>query len=475
MGKKLAVRPREPELHRNPRLLLRLALIVAIYLVAFTILDFITKQFEVLPAVVTWYPPAGLTYALLLVFGVTFTPAVTIALFLSSLFIYRMPQAPYLLLLLAFVISLIYGLGAAFLRKRIHIDGQLRKLRDVAWFVCTTVLVSALLAVLSISGSALTGAMPRSDILRAIFDWWIGETVGVLTITPFLLLCVMPALKRITEGQPVRLHTDRSFPRLSFTDIGQASSIVLALYLVFGVRILDQYQPLFLITLPLIWIALTRSFKGLSVAILALNTGVVFALWLFRFDPAELGELELLMIVNCIIGLLMGAVVTERKRAEEKIVNLAKYPSENPDPVLRLSRDGIVMDANSASGALLRMWGCPVGGPMPQIWRDLASHVLASGENKTIDIDCDGKVYSMFVTPVTEPGYVNLYGHDITKRKQAEEEIKKQLEELQRWQGVMLSRESRILELKREVNELLGKAGQPPCYTSVESENQQDK
>ena len=139
MGKKLAVRPSEPELHRNPRLLLRLSLVVAVYLIAFIILDFITKQFEVLPAVVTWYPPAGLTYALLLVFGVTFTPAVTIALFLSSLFIYRMPQAPYLLLLLAFVISLIYGLGAAFLRKRIHIDGQLRKLRDVAWFVCTTV------------------------------------------------------------------------------------------------------------------------------------------------------------------------------------------------------------------------------------------------------------------------------------------------------------------------------------------------
>ena len=69
MKKKPAARPDEPELHRNPRLLLRLALIVAVYLIAFTILDYITKQFEVLPAVVTWYPPAGLTYALLLVFG----------------------------------------------------------------------------------------------------------------------------------------------------------------------------------------------------------------------------------------------------------------------------------------------------------------------------------------------------------------------------------------------------------------------
>ena len=245
MSKKTAAPARITTLHRNPRLLLRLALIVAVYLIAFTILDYITKQFEVLPAVVTWYPPAGLTYALLLVFGITFTPAVTIALFISSLFIYRMPQAPYLLLLLAFVISLIYGLGAAFLRKRIHIDGQLRKLRDVAWFVCTTVLVSALLAVLSISGSALTGTMSRSEVLRAIFDWWIGETVGVLTVTPFLLIYVMPALKRFVEGQPVRLPTRRSFPLSTLSVIGQAASIVLTLYLVFSAPALANYHPFY--------------------------------------------------------------------------------------------------------------------------------------------------------------------------------------------------------------------------------------
>lgn len=73
--------------HRNPRPLLRAALIVAAYLLAFIVLDFITKQFEGLPGIVAWYPPAGLTYTLLLVFGAGFAPAVTIALLISSLFI----------------------------------------------------------------------------------------------------------------------------------------------------------------------------------------------------------------------------------------------------------------------------------------------------------------------------------------------------------------------------------------------------
>jgi putative nucleotidyltransferase with HDIG domain len=131
----------------------------------------------------------------------------------------------------------------------------------------------------------------------------------------------MPALKRFVEGQPVKLPARRSFPLSKLSVIGQAASIVLVLYLVFGTHVLDEYHPMFLITLPLIWIALQRGFKGTSLALLALNSGVVLALWLFRFDPAELGELELLMIVNCIVGLLMGAIVTERKLSEQALVH----------------------------------------------------------------------------------------------------------------------------------------------------------
>ncbi len=330
--KKPAVPPGAATLHRNPRPLLRAALIIAAYLCVYISLDFASQQFELFKGVVAWYAPAGVTYALLLVFGVRFAPAVMIALFISSMFIYRMPQPPWLLFLWAFIISLIYSASAAFLRNRIRFDWQLRKVRDVIWLVAAAVFVSALLAVLSVSSSALSSEMPRSEVLRAIFHWWIGETIGVLTVTPFLLIYVMPGLKRFAEGQPVRLPARRSFPRPTLSAIGQAFSIALTLYWVFGVRVLDDFRPIYLITLPLIWIALQHGFKGVSAAILALNSGVVLALWLFRFDLARLGELELLMIVNCIVGLIMGAIVTERKRAvserEAALVELQKQREE---------------------------------------------------------------------------------------------------------------------------------------------------
>ncbi len=124
------------------------------------------------------------------------------------------------------------------------------------------------------------------------------------------------------------------------------------------------------------------------------------------------------------------ALAIERKRTEQEVASLAKFPSENPSLVLRLSREGVVMYANPASGAILKMWECAVGGFAPPFWRDLSGQLLASKENKTVDMECEGKTYEMSVIPIAEPDYVNLYGRNITERKHAEEETKISNEEL---------------------------------------------
>jgi transcription initiation factor TFIIIB Brf1 subunit/transcription initiation factor TFIIB len=59
---------------------------------------------------------------------------------------------------------------------------------------------------------------------------------------------------------------------------------------------------------------------------------------------------------------------------------------------------------------------------------------------------------------------------DITDKKNREQKIEKQLEELRRWHDAMLGREERISELKQEVNDLLAKLGEPSRYRSVEHE-----
>jgi PAS domain S-box-containing protein len=53
---------------------------------------------------------------------------------------------------------------------------------------------------------------------------------------------------------------------------------------------------------------------------------------------------------------------------------------------------------------------------------------------------------------------------DITERKAAERELKEQLDLLERMNNVMVDRELRMLEIKKEVNALLAKAGEKEKY-----------
>ncbi len=59
---------------------------------------------------------------------------------------------------------------------------------------------------------------------------------------------------------------------------------------------------------------------------------------------------------------------------------------------------------------------------------------------------------------------------DITELKKAEEQLSAQLDELRRWNTATLGREKRILELKKEINDLLEKQGLPKKYMSAEEE-----
>ncbi|MDE2298309.1 MAG: hypothetical protein KGK18_09085, partial [Burkholderiales bacterium] len=59
---------------------------------------------------------------------------------------------------------------------------------------------------------------------------------------------------------------------------------------------------------------------------------------------------------------------------------------------------------------------------------------------------------------------------DISERKLAEEQIRGQLAELQRWRDVTLGREDRVRALKSEVNALLAELGRAPRYAAVDGD-----
>jgi PAS domain S-box-containing protein len=113
--------------------------------------------------------------------------------------------------------------------------------------------------------------------------------------------------------------------------------------------------------------------------------------------------------------------ITERKKAEAEKEILARFPDENPNPVLRISKNGIVLYANAASSPLLENWKSQVGKAVPQKWKTLIARSYKTKLHHGIEIHYGGRFYRFTLTPIPPMGYVNVYGIDITKRKQAEE------------------------------------------------------
>jgi len=57
---------------------------------------------------------------------------------------------------------------------------------------------------------------------------------------------------------------------------------------------------------------------------------------------------------------------------------------------------------------------------------------------------------------------------NITAHKETEERLKKTLSDMERYNRLMVGREMRVVELKKEINALLQALGRPPAYPAVE-------
>ncbi|MHC4717315.1 MAG: PAS domain-containing hybrid sensor histidine kinase/response regulator, partial [Planctomycetota bacterium] len=117
--------------------------------------------------------------------------------------------------------------------------------------------------------------------------------------------------------------------------------------------------------------------------------------------------------------------LSDRRRAEQEIVSLARFPQENPSPVLRISADGTILYGNQASDPLLEMCGCHRGGPIHGPCRQFVADALETGRAAEEEMQCGETTFLLSFVPVLEAGYVNVYAGDITGRRRAEEERRK--------------------------------------------------
>ncbi|MBF0553280.1 MAG: PAS domain S-box protein [Nitrospirae bacterium] len=149
-------------------------------------------------------------------------------------------------------------------------------------------------------------------------------------------------------------------------------------------------------------------------------------------------------------SIYLNKIDDQRKQAEEETKSIARFPDDNPFPVIRIDRELNVVYNNKASQPMLTDLGIHKGGDSliaDVKWRDLIAVALASGHVSSVEIPVDGKVFHFTIAPIQDMNYVNLYGYDITKRKSAEKALDYEKSKLQ---NIMDSMQDGIFIVNRD-------------------------
>ena len=132
-----------------------------------------------------------------------------------------------------------------------------------------------------------------------------------------------------------------------------------------------------------------------------------------------------------ILIIIIISIYTLKKNSSQTktIQELATIPEDNPSPVFRITTSGRFLFANGAGKKILGEKKLSIGDYAPDEWRKVIRSILSSESNSDtrLEIESFDRIYSFIVTNISENGYVNLYGHDVTRIEQSKRSMQGQI------------------------------------------------
>ena len=166
----------------------------------------------------------------------------------------------------------------------------------------------------------------------------------------------------------------------------------------------------------------------------------------FRSDRVQGLEISL-SLLSVLLGACSQALFTARNTADLKqrilAANrdlrrtlednevLARIPAESPSPVIRVGRHGQIIYSNAAGLPLLEKMGCRIGDILTGDWQSKINDVFDTQQKVEFEASFGSIYYSFLLVAITDAGYANFYGTDITARKKAEADRERLITELQ--------------------------------------------
>jgi PAS domain S-box-containing protein len=117
-------------------------------------------------------------------------------------------------------------------------------------------------------------------------------------------------------------------------------------------------------------------------------------------------------------------LAAEKEKAEDEINSLAKFCMENPNPVLRIDENGVLLFSNPPALILLNDGDIKTGHPVPPEFQKMVALAHSSQSIQSNEITVGAQTFYLQWVPIFNEGYVNVYARNITIRKEAEKKLK---------------------------------------------------
>lgn len=126
--------------------------------------------------------------------------------------------------------------------------------------------------------------------------------------------------------------------------------------------------------------------------------------------------------IPCILSVTRD--ISERRQAIEQITNLAKFPEESPNPVLRVDLDGRIIYANPTSVEIIQKKEFCEDNRLKEEYRILIERTISLGASQIFEKELNGRIYNICFAPLIKNGYLNLYFADVTDKNEMAKALK---------------------------------------------------
>jgi diguanylate cyclase (GGDEF)-like protein/PAS domain S-box-containing protein len=304
-----------------------------------------------------WYPANGLVLALLLCVSPWYALLAAVTDMAASCLLHRQNWLSWSTLAGAPAVTAIYAAAAVLLHGRWRIHVRLGRRRDVLRYEVIVLLAALLATVVGVSCLALDGEILWSQWWTAAIGWYCGDAIALTAVAPFLLIHVMPCVRRRILPAPGVTGEIGEAPcwgrgltgRELLEAAGQAAALLAAVWLMFGSA---PFQIYYMCFIPVLWAAIRQGVARVVSTILALDFAIVLALSYYPSKDVVLLKVALLMLSFSLTGLIVGASVSERQHIANALGERTRFLNSlienSPFGIVVVDGSGKVTLANRA-------------------------------------------------------------------------------------------------------------------------------